>query len=306
MARVLLTRPDVSKPRHVVPGAYYLITRRCAQRTFRLRPSALVVQVVAYCLALALHKTGVVLHAACVMSNHHHLVVSDPFGVLPNFLRELHRATAKALNAAHGRRENLWCAEPCSVVRLGDMQDVIDHIAYVAANPVRAGLVAKPEQWPGLLLWKECVMRITRPAVYFSQASPAALTLRVSALAESNEASDAWWRRVRVAVEATVAQAQSKMREACRKFVGRAGVRAQSIDRRATSFEPRRALVPTVAARDADLRRSLMDVYRQFRSEYRKALTDWKSGLRETVFPFGTWWMRVHHAAICTPHAAAA
>lgn len=41
------------------------------------------------------------------MSNHRRLVVSDPEGVLPEFLRELHRTMAKALNALQGHWESL-------------------------------------------------------------------------------------------------------------------------------------------------------------------------------------------------------
>jgi hypothetical protein len=58
------------------------------------------------------------------MSNHHHLVVTDPRGVLPEFLRELHRLTAKAINASQGQWENLWAAEPCNAVRLVTDHDV--------------------------------------------------------------------------------------------------------------------------------------------------------------------------------------
>ncbi len=71
------------------------------------------------------------------MSNHHHLIVTDTRGTLPDFLRELHRLTAKAMNAAQGQRENLWAAEPANVVRLVTDGDVEDKIAYLAANPTR-------------------------------------------------------------------------------------------------------------------------------------------------------------------------
>jgi hypothetical protein len=43
-----------------------------------------------------------------VMSNHHHMVVSDPNGVLPDFLREFHRTMAKAINASQGQ----WSGSP--------------------------------------------------------------------------------------------------------------------------------------------------------------------------------------------------
>jgi putative transposase len=142
----------MAHPRRVVPGETYLITRRCYQRTFRLRPCAETNRIFLYCLAFAAQRTGVVLHAVCVMSNHHHLVVTDVRGVLPEFLRELHRLTAKAINASQGQWENLWAAEPCNAVRLVTDGDVEDKIAYVVANPVAAGLVAQPEQWPGVSL----------------------------------------------------------------------------------------------------------------------------------------------------------
>ena len=115
----------MAHPRRVVPGETYLITRRCYQRTFRLRPCAETNSIFLYCLAFAAQRTGVVLHAVCVMSNHHHLVVTDTCAVLPEFLRELHRLTAKAINAAQGQWENLWAAEPCNAVRL-----VTDHCVF--------------------------------------------------------------------------------------------------------------------------------------------------------------------------------
>ncbi len=116
----------VANPRRIVPGETYLITRRCYQRTFRLRPCVQTNQIFLYCLAFAAERTGVVVHATCVMSNHHHMVVTDMHGVLPNFLRELHRLTAKAMNASQGQWENLWAAEPCNVVRLVTDQDIED------------------------------------------------------------------------------------------------------------------------------------------------------------------------------------
>jgi putative transposase len=294
----------VSPPRRVIPGAVYLVTRRCYQRTFRLRPAAETSHILAYCLAVALEKTGVVLHAACFMSNHHHLVVTDPRGELPNFLRELHRLTAKAMNVCQGQWENLWSAEPCSAVRLADDDDVIDKIAYVAVNPVAAGLVEKPEDWPGLSLWTEGAVRLAQPRAYFRVGGecPERISLRVAA--PSGQQRGGWARRVQSAIAAKVAGAHRKMRAAGRAFVGRAAVLAQSFIERATSFEPRRVPVPTVAAKNPGARKALLAIQKAFRVAYRQALEAWKVGVRESVFPFGTWWMRVHHGAPTEPQPA--
>ena len=298
----------MAAPRRVVPGATYLITRRCYQRTFRLRPSADTTHVLGYCLALAIEKTGVLLHAACFMSDHHHLVVGDPRGELPNFLRELHRFAAKALNAAQGQWENLWSAEPCSAVRLADDFDVVDKIAYVAANPVAAGLVAHPEQWPGLSIWRPGVVKVARPQGYFRAGGcPDDVTLQVElpkSVSERAWGPSLWARHIRDALAAKVAKAHWTMRAAGREFMGRAAVLAQSFAKRAVSFEPKRVLVPTVAAKDPNARRLLLGLHKAFRIAYRRALDAWRAGERLTVFPVGTWWMRVHHRVACEvgPH----
>ena len=240
----------------------------------------------------------VVLHAACFMSNHHHLVVSDPMGLLPDFLRELHRLTAKAMNALQGQRENLWSAEPCSAVRLADDQDVVDKIAYVAANPVAAGLVQKPEDWPGLSMWIAWGRDNYTTSRLFSGRRGMPGKPCSSRLSPRLEHGDSV-QRVRCAIAMKVAEAHRKMQIAGRVFIGRAAVLTQSLVKQAMSFEPRRVIVPTVAAKHPQARKALLAIQKVFRVAYRRALSAWKAGQRDSVFPFGTWWMRVHHSAQC-------
>jgi hypothetical protein len=54
-------------------------------------------------------------------------------------------------------------------------------------------------------------------------------------------------------------------------------------------------MVPRVAARDPIVRRVLLRAEKAFHAAYRTALEKWRKGLRQLCFPFGTWWMRVHH-----------
>ena len=182
-ARPTQSRRNVSHPRRIVPGETYLITRRCYQRTFRLRPSAETNRIFLYCLAFAAQRTGV--RGPRGLRD----VQPSPRGgdrcssaSCPDFLRELHRLTpAKAMNASQGQWENLWAAEPCNVVRLVTGEDVEDKIAYVVANPVAAGLVKQPEQWPGVLEWGERSIRVARPTSYFlpEGTCPPELTLTI-------------------------------------------------------------------------------------------------------------------------------
>ena len=299
----------VAHPRRIVPAETYLITRRCYQRTFRLRPSAQTNRIFMYCLALAMQKTGVVVHAACVMSNHHHLVVTDVRGVLPDFLRELHRLTAKAMNASQGQWENLWSAELCNAVRLVTDEDVIEKTAYVVANPVAAGLVERPEDWPGFVAWGRTSLRVTRPRSYFREDGECAPALRLDV--EPPAVRDGvflsqreWAERVASQIEAKVARARHELRKEGRAFLGRKAVLASSFIQRARSYEEKRGPIPTFAARVGAIRDHLRRIERSFRARYRAALDRWRGGGRDVVFPFGTWGMRVLHAAAVGPPLA--
>ena len=298
----------MAHPRRVIPGETYLITRRCLQRAFRLRPTAETNAIFLYCLAFAASRTGVSVHAVCVMSNHHHAVVTDSRGVLPEFLRELHRLSAKAINASQGQWENLWAAEPCNAVRLTTDEDVEDKIAYVVANPVAAGLVRRPHDWPGVLLWGDRTLRVLRPGSYFREdgVCPPELSLKIGrppsfgADGETKGASD-WRARVSQRIAEKIAAAHRALYAEGRSFLGKAAVVAASFAQRARSHELRFGLIPTFAARSLEVRDRLRRLEKAFRTAYREAFARWRGGEREEVFPAGTWSMVVVHGARATP-----
>jgi hypothetical protein len=236
------------------------------------------------------------------MSNHHHLVVTDPRGALPNFLRELHRLTAKATNASQGHWENLWAAEPCNAVRLTTNEDVEDKIAYVVANPVAAGLVEQPEHWPGVIGWGEKKVQVERPESYFREEGtcPKKLTLSF----ERPRSFDAqpvtmreWRESVGRRIAGKVSQAHQKVFAAGRQFLGRAAVLAASFIQRAQGHESRFGVIPTFAAKAWSVRVELARVEKYFRKQYREALDQWRQGVRQVLFPAGTWAMAVMHGA---------
>jgi hypothetical protein len=239
-------------------------------------------------------KTGVLLHAICVMSNHHHLVITDVRGVLPVFLRELHRAIAKALNLAHNQVENLWAAEPASAVVLASAEDVLDKMAYLALNPVEAGLVASPSQWPGLRAWLPTHIPAPRPDVYFANAPlnerPAVEVTEAPMLATMPD----WRNRLKSEIQSRVASVRARFAREGRKPLGPKVVKSQSILARATSQE-RKGFLPTVSAKARELRESVVARLHAFRASYAKALQDFRGGNRDAEFPPGTWWMRVFH-----------
>jgi len=293
----------MTAPREILAGRTYLITRRCTQRQFLIRPSAITNQVARYCLALAAARTGVLIHAVCFMSNHWHGVVTDPNARLPEFLEQFHRLFARAQNAALGRWENLWSSEKPSAVLLVDDRDVLDKIAYTIANPTAAGLVAAPTDWPGLItrhfeeretvpmppvffdpngdLPKKIVLQLTRPPIF-----------RLLSLA-------ALERRLVIAVGERVRKARQMMASKRQEFVGAAGVVEQSPNARPLSIERRRTMSPRLAAHDTSARMLAIHRLAAFRRAYRIARQAWKAGVTGVRFPAGTYALRVHANVTC-------
>ena len=161
----------MTAPRRVLPGTTYLLTRRCSQRQFLLRPSRATNQVVGFLLAVAAERFRVEVHAFCVMSNHVHLVVTDREARLPAFGQFLDSLVGRAMNALLGRSEHFWGPPSFSAVALNDPSDVVDKVAYLLANPVAAGLVRRGRMWPGLWSAPEQfgagALEFERPARFF-------------------------------------------------------------------------------------------------------------------------------------------
>ena len=65
-------------PRQVLPGRTYMITRRCTQRQFLLRPDSATNNAFIYCLAVAVQHSGVRAIFTAAESNHHHTGIYDP------------------------------------------------------------------------------------------------------------------------------------------------------------------------------------------------------------------------------------
>ncbi len=59
----------MTAPRRIIAGTTYLVTRRCLDRQFLLRPSKLTNQNFGFLLAVAAQRFDIDLHACCVMSN---------------------------------------------------------------------------------------------------------------------------------------------------------------------------------------------------------------------------------------------
>ena len=291
----------MTAPRQVLAGTTYLVTRRCSQRQFLLRPGRTTNQVFLYLLALAARRYGVKVHAYCVLSNHFHMVVTDPSARLPAFHQFLDALVARALNAALGRWENFWAPDSFSAVALMSPGDVLDKAAYVLANPVAAGLVRRGRQWPGLWSAPELVggapIEVTRPQHFFDPKGQLPESTHLEVCVPPGFESSAAFRE---ALSARLLEHEQRAIRSCSgEVVGVARVLAQRATGRPLPGEPHRRLNPRVAGRDRRTRIAALDRLLAFYVAYREAWTQWRRGMRHVIFPAGTYLLRVVHGVPC-------
>lgn len=294
----------MSQPRERHPGATYLITRRCERRELRLRPCPETNAAFAVALADGCERHGCELVAVCAMSNHYHMVVHDPAGRVSELLRDLHATVARFCNAAQGAPGTaFWDGRQSDTLELGDADAIVEAVAYCLANPVRAGLVATPDEWPGVRTRVADIGTghgpiFARPAVFFradGRVSEAVqLWTEAPPMALAAYGLGGFRLRVQARLDAIVAAEQRSVASKGGTFMGVPAVCAQSAwatpraadgDSVQVESKPRR----TVAARTKATLLSLVERVKRFQALHRRALDAFANGLRHTIFPAGTW-----------------
>lgn len=95
-------------------------------------------------------KYNIDISCYCLMPNHFHLIASQTGDIgLLKFICTLEFPYAKHFNSRWNRKGQLFGKRYFSKL-IEDQEQLINTIQYIINNPVRAGLVASPEEWPYL------------------------------------------------------------------------------------------------------------------------------------------------------------
>ncbi|HVK87294.1 MAG TPA: hypothetical protein VM513_24425 [Kofleriaceae bacterium] len=280
-------------PRPILPNKYWLLTRRCVQRAFLMRPDEAMNNAFLYCLFEAALRFDIRLLLAQMMSNHHHVVLYDPGDHVVEFYHRFHTNLAKCINALRGRWENAFASEPPCLVELVDADAVLDKLVYTATNPVKDGLVEQVHHWPGprtvRALLDGRTLRARRPHHFFRDDGPMPeeVELAFTLPAELGDPPPLLT-QLRDQIANVEAACAHDRRTRGRSVLGRRRVLQQSWRAAPTSHEPRRTLRPRVAARSKWARIEALQRNREFVREYRAAWTRWRGGL-PAIFPQGTY-----------------
>lgn len=93
-------------------------------------------------------KFGVAIHAYVLMSNHFHLLATPASAEgVPQMMQALGRSYVRYFNARQGRTGTLWEGRYKSTLIQAERY-LLACMVYIDLNPVRAGLVADPADYP--------------------------------------------------------------------------------------------------------------------------------------------------------------
>jgi putative transposase len=289
----------VTTARRVLPGTTYMITRRCTERMFLLGARPENSSEFIYCLAEAASRFGVLVHAAVVMSNHLHIVLTDVRGMLPRFSQLFFNQLAKATNARTGHTESVFArGDRYHALELLTGDAVACKIAYLLSNPAKAGLVDDHKSWPGFItsahdmLERKVYRARTDGSAYLRRRKAEELELRIEPPPSVRDVASFV---ERVAADlATIERHYRLERKRHRQCVkGEASVSAEAWFRRPKRGAKLFQMVPSIAERVTAIRVAAILALKKFRVEYRNALKALRDGARSVQFPQGTWLMRV-------------
>lgn len=91
-------------------------------------------------------EAGMVIYAYCLMPNHFHLAIKVSTVPLSSFMHRILTGHALTFNQRYDRLGHLFQARHKAKLCLNDRY-LLGLIRYIQMNPVRAGLVSRPEDW---------------------------------------------------------------------------------------------------------------------------------------------------------------
>jgi putative transposase len=84
-------------------------------------------------------------YAWCLMDNHYHLLIQTPDANLSKGMRQLNGVFTQASNRRHSRVGHLFQGR-FKAIQVEEQTYLLELARYVVLNPVRAGMVKRPEE----------------------------------------------------------------------------------------------------------------------------------------------------------------
>jgi putative transposase len=172
-------------------------------------------------------------------------------------------------------------------------------IAYAMANPVIAGIGERAEDWCGVLVTPAHLARTTTLVgmtegiayLHLRKETSWSLPVVLPPMVTEAGASQTFAAEVRRRVTLAEDRARDERKENAWKVYGAKDAMALHWTTRAVSEEQLFQPVPTVKCRRTPERIALLATLKAFRVAYREAMTAFCHGVKDALFPYGTWKM---------------
>ena len=127
------------------PGAFYHITSRGNERKDIFRSARDREKFLSYPES-STQRYAAVIHVYCLLTNHYHLLLETPLGNLSQIMRHINGAYTTYFNSRRQRSGHLFQGRYKAIVV--DADEYAGELSrYIHLNPVRAGIVERPEEY---------------------------------------------------------------------------------------------------------------------------------------------------------------
>lgn len=295
----------MSRPLRFVPNrSLVLVTQRTFQGRLLLRPSPELNDVFLGLLGKAQDDHGLVIHACVALSNHFHLLVSPRDAhQLADFMAVFTSRLAKEVGRLHRWEGPVFPERYRAHVVSDEEAAQVERLVYVLSHGCKEGLVAEPEQWPGVhcatalatgapltgrwidrSAWCEAKRRRSPPDLDTFRHLVAVQLSPIPCWAELTP--EVYRARIRgLLVEIAEVHAAARARSGAR-VLGVRRVLGQDPHQPVPPPKPQRC--PLVLAASRGAREVFLAAYRQFVLAFRAAAEDLKSGAPNVRFPPGS------------------
>jgi putative transposase len=287
--------------RFVPPGSMVEVTVRTVHGRLLLRPSRRLNELVNGVIGRAQRKYGMKIHALAVLSNHAHaLLTPDSPQQLAAFMDFLAGNLAREVGKLHDWRDKFWARRYRSIVVSHEEEAQVGRLAYLLGNGVKEGLVARPQDWPGVHCAAALLAGIPLEGTWFDRTAEYKARRRGQELAKAEVShtesivftplpcwaaleAESYRRRIAALVERIVEEGRRE--RAGRPVLGRRAVLQQDPHDRPLHCD--RSPAPAIHAATREIRLMLRVAYWQFVASFREAAHRLRRGDRLVRFPAG-------------------
>ncbi len=237
-------------------------------------------------------------------SSHYHLLLDvDNARQLSRFMCYVGSNIAREAGRLHRWPEKIWSRRYQAIVVSNEDEAQIERLKYLLANGCKEGLVARPQDWPGVHVARALIQGEDLEGLWFDRTQEYAArnrgetfdrlkyasveTLHLSPLpCWKHLPAEVWRGRALDLIHEIVEEAAARRARTGSEPLGAAAILGRHPHDRPKN--PKRSPAPLFHALSAGVRRELWEAYRLFVAAFRQAAEKLRAGDRNAVFPLGS------------------